>query len=248
MVEGESVHQNGSGKEDEMGLEPGAVRRRAVSWFTDKIVYPRLVPHEFRKSRRRFWRRRGRLIDLLDVQTSQWNQAQTASITIDCGVDVVGAHWLLNGEDGPSPPVASAAVLRARLAELAPRKGAKFGAGRWTVGGDLSAADRAAIDDDIRHRIEDHALPWFGQFESVRDVSNYLMGEDWAPGLGRTSYRAIPQSHLDLRRAAACLALDGNTSKALEILSLATKEAGGRTLETDEEIRGRILMLDNGGS
>lgn len=57
-----------------------------INEILSQYLAPLMKSHGFRKRAQRFWRDNGQVIDVLDLQKSQWNSFRHAQFTINLGL------------------------------------------------------------------------------------------------------------------------------------------------------------------
>jgi hypothetical protein len=119
---------------------------RQIKAIVDRGLAPLLKQAGFRKNSTHFSRRNGEALQLINVQSSQCNNASLARFTLNVGVHFASVAEMLYGNDPmPSPPREMFCLLRTRVGMILPA-----GADHWwivtpdtnveSVAGELSSA------------------------------------------------------------------------------------------------------------
>lgn len=175
----------------------------------------RLKEHGFRKRGDVFSRECRRVVHLIDIQYSRWNDSTETNFTLNCGVYMPGITAAFRNSAEPKVPKPTDCCIAVRIGMLTESQTDSW----WTI----SAADDPERDDAVREEIasvlEQVALPFLNRFDDPRAVAEFLSGETAkndefveprAPGL-RFAYAALAWRVLgetrrcqeDLRRAVA---------------------------------------------
>jgi len=162
-----------------------------------------------------------------------------SSFTVDCHV-FVAATWKVYPEYALSVQRQLGHTINVRVSQICDDRGDKW----W----DLRSNDSPARDDDIiadlRERVHRCVLPWLEQFQSVRDVGDYLATPERGPGRARFGYREIVQSPGDLRSAAIAYFAAGEFGLARKMLELAERTVNiPVSAEANAELRARLEKL-----
>jgi len=119
----------------------------------------------------RTWNRHARgMIDVMNVQTSQWNEPTLGSFTINVGVLVPKVYALCWGKDTPTFPKEEDCIVRARIGALIDRPVA----GRrkqkdvwWDM--DMET-DLETLGNNLRLLLREKIVPFFDQFDSLKSI------------------------------------------------------------------------------
>ncbi len=120
----------------------------------------------FTRRGQRFWRNAGPVIEVLDLQKSQWNSSRRAEFTVNMGVFSPVINALSNVRVRSLPPATPECTISERIGRL-------FGSGLdfwWEVHGknDLLRQGR-----DVCRKVSRFALPWLESLHSVRAMLAY---------------------------------------------------------------------------
>lgn len=123
---------------------------------------PRLNAAGFGKSRRTFRRSRGPLIDIFQVQASQWGSVDEGRFTINLAIYVPGILTAL-GETPHAEPPEYVGHVRRRIGDLESPKQDRWWELRATT--DLVAL-AAVLETTWLEKVD----PWFGRIATLEDV------------------------------------------------------------------------------
>jgi hypothetical protein len=114
-----------------------------------------------------FWREGGEVIEVVTVQKSQWNDASSASFTLNLGLYWKRVQELLGRTISAPPPREYNCTIRERIGPL-------FSAGRdhwWEV---TPETDVAAIGVDVVAKLVEHGLPWLERGHSLEQMIEFV--------------------------------------------------------------------------
>jgi len=141
-----------------------------ASKVIDQILREYLVPlmksHGFNKRGQRFWRNAGHVVDVLDLQKSQWNISSRAEFTINIGVFWPAINAQSEVRVTSLPPATCECTITERIGRL-------FGSGLdlwWRVRGKEDLVRRG---QDVQRKVIRFALPWLESMHSVREMVAY---------------------------------------------------------------------------
>jgi hypothetical protein len=130
--------------------------------IVDRGIAPLLKQGGFRKSATHYSRKEGEALQLVNVQSSQWNTASGGRFTLNLGVHFASVAKLLHGSDPmPANPKEQYCVLRTRVGFLLPAAADHW----WTV---TPETDVAAVANELEAACQDYVFPWL---EKVKTVS-----------------------------------------------------------------------------
>ena len=137
----------------------------------------------FKRQNSRTWTRQAdRLIHILNVQASQWNQASKASFTVNLAVLVPEAYSAVEGSKPPSLPKEYDGIMRTRLSSL------KVGGteswrsrDRWYDYGPQT--DVLKLGTQLAEDIEKKGLPYFDRMRDLASLLHILESRALNPGL-----------------------------------------------------------------
>lgn len=190
--------------------------RRSYDAYVRNGVAPPLLEAGFTRKGKSFFKEKEAHCLIVSVAQKNYPDEKRVEIDAEAGVYVYGA-WQVFDPDFPDVPEISAAQINTDIfsvVEPAERERC------WTLRADDPPEKLQRNIEVVRKFIGVHLLPWLEQFRNVRDVADYLCDPDVGPGRTRISYKKVPQSHMDLRHAAACCFLLGDYAKAVEIMAL----------------------------
>ena len=151
-------------------MAEGKTLERRLQQILKEWIDPYLKSLGFMKRSFTYTRPFEELYWLLNIQRSQWNTSSVNEFTLNLGVYVPGVNALLSGNE-PKYPAIYHCVFHLRLGELA------FGHDHWWVirsnDSDPLRTDRT-IGEEIKTLLEQHAIPFLGRFQTIRDVTVYL--------------------------------------------------------------------------
>jgi uncharacterized protein DUF4304 len=131
-------------------------------------LQPLLKGEGFRKNSTQFYRRTEDALEVLHVQSSQWNTADSGRFTINLGVHFPAVARCLKGEDPmPDPPQEAYCVLRERIGLLLPGHNDYW----WTITPATVPAELAKTLSDV---CQEYALPWLTKHRDLRTAAGEL--------------------------------------------------------------------------
>ncbi len=140
---------------------------KLIDQIVSTHLKPGLLAKGFRKQGANFWRDHGEVIDVVNVQKSQWNSGQAARFTVNLGVYWKRIHELLGKPLNTVPPKEYHCTVRARLCCL-DSVTAEFPDGRdhwWEV---TATTDLAATGAEVLERIERSGIPWLDHLHELK--------------------------------------------------------------------------------
>jgi hypothetical protein len=162
-----------------------------------------------------------------------------SSFTVDCHV-FVAATWQVYPEYALSRERQIGHTIKVRVSQICDDRGDKW----WDLRSDDSPARDDEIVADLRERVHRCVLPWFEQFQSVRDIGDYLAAPERGPGRARFGYREIVQSAGDLRSAAIAYFAAGEFGLARKMLELAERTVNiPVSAEMNADLRAQLEKL-----
>jgi len=120
---------------------------------------PFLKARGFRKKGRHFWRVEGDVMDVIDVQNSQFNDAWEAKFTINLGVCWIFLQRVIGGVFAVEPSPPKSCIFRHRLSPDMEKKADYW----WDV---RSNSDPANVASELLQLLDRTGFPWL---ESKRD-------------------------------------------------------------------------------
>jgi hypothetical protein len=156
---------------------------------------PALKQAAFVRHSTNFSRHFGESLQVVNVQSSQWNSSESGKFTINVGVHFPSIAALLYAKDPmPTKPKEFHCLLRARVGMLMQGQGD----GWWTV---TPSTNVEEVSEELMRTCLNEILPWLEQFKTIA-------GTNWQPK------RGFLFQHF-LAEAAANLVL-GDRTKALQ--------------------------------
>jgi hypothetical protein len=191
--------------------------------FLDRLVSQHLAPAlrtwGFKIKARRANRAIGEFSYVLDIQAGRWNTESKGDFTINLGVFVPFAYSAVWEKSPPVWPQAAHCVIDRRIGEvmpggvLAPELIRGRNRDHWWNYDSTTKSDRLA--PQIIAVVTDYAIPFLGQFDSLRRIESFMAKSVSSP-------LALPVEYLYL---AALKTRFGDDSAARNLLQLACKTA-----------------------
>jgi hypothetical protein len=139
---------------------------KAIDKILSGHLTPRMKSHGFRRKGQRFWRDSGHVIDVLELQKSQWNSCKGAQFTIN-----LGTYWPAIG--GSSSGRVATLSPKSYECTIVERIGKLFGDGRdfwWEVS---TARDIPRHGQDVCEKVTTFGVPWLDSMHTVRAMLGY---------------------------------------------------------------------------
>lgn len=146
---------------------------KLIDQIVGAYLKPSLQSTGFRKRGATFWRDHGRMIDVVNLQKSRWNDSRSASFTVNLGIYWKHIHELLGESVKTFPPKEFQCTVRERLGRLF-NLSPEFPNGRdswWEV---TEASDLATIGADVVNRIHEFGIPWLERLHDLEAVMAHL--------------------------------------------------------------------------
>jgi hypothetical protein len=124
-----------------------------------------LRPHGFKHSGSTFYRMKGELVHIINLQASQWNQGDEATYYVNLAVYYGPAFEIEHGNPMPAVPKEYDGHLRCRL-------GGKGVPADWKFS---SKVDNAALADKLINAITTQGLTYFGDIDTPSQLASYIM-------------------------------------------------------------------------
>ena len=131
-----------------MSIEPTA----KIDELLRSDIAPFMKTQSFRRKGRHFWREHGRVIDVLNLQKSQWNDGREARFCINLGLVWPEVQAGIPGRFVSNPPSADNCTVRLRLGHLL------TGKDYWWSVSDATPVEQ--LGAEIVQALTEHALPW----------------------------------------------------------------------------------------
>ncbi len=149
----------------------------AIEEVIRRAVVPELKPLGFRRAGRTFRRTLRECIQVVNVQSSRWNDAREGQFTLNLGVYFPAAHAemrdLLRWSPGTAGPTEPECTVRRRIGRLLPSNLDKW----WTV---RPAEPSDRVVEEVRALLRDPALPWV---ERVSTLAGARAEADGGPAI-----------------------------------------------------------------
>ncbi|HEY2121935.1 MAG TPA: DUF4304 domain-containing protein [Candidatus Acidoferrum sp.] len=141
---------------------------KQIKAIADLGLAPLLKQAGFRKRGTHYARVKGEALQLINVQSSQWNMSSQGRFTLNIGVHFSSVAKMLMGADRmPAVPKHYYCLRRKRVGQLLPDKADRW----WTVAPQTNASDVAA---ELSSAMNDYVLPWLTKVETISGVAMEL--------------------------------------------------------------------------
>jgi len=139
--------------------------------------------------RKNIWnRKRGEYIDVIEIQESRWNDANSCNFTINVGVFSASIHEACWGKPAPAFVAGVDCLVRKRLPALQQTGTSRTLDEWWSLPDDVDE-----LGTELRDLLANIAIPWLESFHSDRAIDRYfdaVNGEEANAPVNRL-YRAI---------------------------------------------------------
>ena len=135
-----------------------------------KILAPLLKKDGFRKNSKTWWRDCDSVIEVIDLQKSQWNDANEAKFAINLGLYWPSIHKAIKREAGDYPPKTWECTVQQRLGPL-------FSEGKdfwWKVTEDT---DLDTIGDEICNKLSRSGYEWLREGHDLEKTLLYAQSQ-----------------------------------------------------------------------
>ena len=149
---------------DERGDPPhGPHPSKLIDQLTKDYLAPLMKEKGFRKSGANFWRDNENVIDVLNIQKSQWNDAWKASFYVN-----LGAYWKAYHRDRGTEfkskfPREYDCTVFSRVLEPTVKT--------WSL---LPNSELDQFGSILTETVDQIALPWFDEMHSATNIRNHL--------------------------------------------------------------------------
>lgn len=141
----------------------------------DGIVRERLAPllkqNGFKKTARNFYRPHENRIDVINVQSSQWNHGNEGKFTVNVGVYYPSIAEITNAPPIKGMPKEYDCTIRERVGSLTAENKDTW----WLVD---SNTDRSTTASDLANKVNTLCLPWFEKMSNL-DAVKYEVAKNW---------------------------------------------------------------------
>ena len=130
-----------------------------------RYIHPPLKEMGFVRRSRTWNREAGGMIDVINLQTSRWNEQSSGSFTINCGVFVPSIYTICWGKNAPSFPKEEDCLVRTRVGSLMTQGVRNQQKDFWW---DLdSNTNLDVLGGSLRALLLEKVLPFLNQFDSL---------------------------------------------------------------------------------
>jgi hypothetical protein len=166
-----------------------------------KHLQPLLKSRGFHRKSRTWNRREADFTQVIHIQASRWNQADSGSFTINLGIFVESLYRVFAGEDPNQFIRDTECILRKRIGYVsngAPRQKTDRW---WRFDGNT---DLAGLGKEINESLESYAIPFLDRNSSLRAIEAFLSSDiSWEARTPTARiYLAIIKHRLNDRHAA----------------------------------------------
>jgi hypothetical protein len=139
-----------------------------IKSITDLGLSPLLKSAGFRKSGTQYSREDGGALQVINVQSSQWNNASSGKFTLNVGIHFSSVAKMLHGSDPmPAAPKECFCLMRRRVGELLPE-----GTDRWWAVG--PETDVEAISNELTAACRDYVFPWLAKVRTIAGAATEM--------------------------------------------------------------------------
>jgi Domain of unknown function (DUF4304) len=147
---------------------PVSAAAKRTKLIVDQGLSPLLKQSGFRKDSTHYWRYEGEALQVINVQSSQWNTASSARFTLNIGVHFSSVAKMLYGKDPmPATPKEYYRLLRGRIGSLMPAARDHW----WIV---TSETDIAASAAELAAACKEYVFPWLEKVKSVSGAADEM--------------------------------------------------------------------------
>jgi len=141
---------------------------KQIKTVVDRSLAPLLKQAGFHKKSTHFSRKDGEALQVINVQSSQWNNVSSAKFTLNIGVHFARVAGMLYGTDPmPSPPKEVFCLLRTRVGMIMPA-----GTDHWWIVTPDTNVD--AVSTELSSAWSDCISPWLEKNKTILGVGPEL--------------------------------------------------------------------------
>jgi hypothetical protein len=141
---------------------------KKIKVIVDLGLRPSLRQAGFRKGGTHFSKIDQEALEIINVQSSQWNNASSGRFTLNVGVHFAAVARMLLGTDPmPAIPKEYYCLIRRRVGMLLPRENDHW----WVVTTDTDAESLAA---ELSSAWRDYISPWLEKFKTIAGAAREL--------------------------------------------------------------------------
>ncbi|MGZ0707310.1 DUF4304 domain-containing protein [Coraliomargarita sp. W4R53] len=204
---------------------------QAINTVSKDFCLPALKEAGFKRRSPHIFREKSELIHAIHFQASQWGSQENGSFTVNLCVTVESLYRFWTGKPLPKNPATAGWPIQVRLGDVCPE-----GHDLWW---DIDAkTNLQKIGEDVSTRLTKYALPFFEDFQAVRDIRTAINSKN--PPAGFIDAQApLIESMI--------LSQEGDVSEARKIILAQTEKWKGHPfLHAVTTIGERILNNSNG--
>jgi hypothetical protein len=142
---------------------PGPHPPKLIDELLKDYLAPLMKDSGFRKSGANFWRDDANVIDVLNIQKSQWNNAWEASFYVNLGVYWKAFHRDQGSEFKSKFPREYDCTAFSRVLEPTAKT--------WRL---MPSADISDVGNTLIETIQEIAFPWFEEMHSETNILSHL--------------------------------------------------------------------------
>ncbi len=200
----------------------GGLQAKARSAAVDSAAHA-LKPIGFAKAGDLFLRKQGQVTQLIEVQWSRWNDAQSISFTFNGGLYVPGVTSVLRNRPEPTSPGLTDCCLSARIGMITESSLDLW----WSVTEGDSDEDYEQPRKEVRLALKEAMVPFLESFTEPRAFARFL-----EQPTGASAAHLDPRAQgLRLAYAGALWSAMGEVAECNRCLELAAKASKATPLE-----------------
>lgn len=141
---------------------------KKIKLIADRGIVPLLKQAGFRKNSTHFWKKDGEALQVINIQSSSWNNSAFGRFTLNIGVHFAEvAAMLPKNASMPDPPKEYCCLIRRRVGMLMPAGGDHW----WKV---APETDADAVATELSGVLREYVFPWLEKLQTISAAADEM--------------------------------------------------------------------------